>query len=62
MNKYFSNQNTIVLTLNEYPYFTLPNIFHYLLWIHPKIEKKHSNKEINEIICNKILNASFQIT
>ena len=40
MNKYFSSGNKIVFGKNDYPYFTEPNVYHFLLWIHPSMKVK----------------------
>lgn len=52
MIKYFSSGKKVVLTSNDYPYYTTPNIVHYLLWIHPSI---HINSgSISELISDNI--------
>lgn len=53
MEKYFSDSETIVLVPNEYPYFTVSDVSHYLLWIHPSVKVSTSAK-IREIIDTKI--------
>lgn len=40
MDKYFSTGDKIVFNRNDYPYFTEPNIYHFLLWIHPSMKVK----------------------
>lgn len=52
MKKYFSSRNKIVLTANDYPYFTTTNILHYLLWIHPSLHIE--NSIIRELIKDRI--------
>ena len=52
MNKHFSSGNKIVLTYNDYPYFTTKNVLHYLLWIHPDVHVDNSG--IRGLITSKI--------
>ena len=52
MKKYFSTDNKIILTANDYPYFTTSNILHYLLWIHPSLHIE--NSIIRELIKERI--------
>ena len=52
MEKYFSTGKKVILTANDYPYFTTSNVVHYLLWIHPSVVV--DNGSIKELIIDKM--------
>ena len=44
----FSKNEPFILKLNDFPYNTQSNIYHYLLWINPKYNSHFNNKNIKE--------------
>ena len=52
MKKYFSSGNKIVLTANDYPYYTTSNVLHYLLWIHPSVHVEDTS--VRNMISSKM--------
>ena len=52
-NTYLKN-NDYCIEANRFPYKTPENIFHYVLWINPNYKNILTNKNILEIVINKM--------
>lgn len=50
--------NDYVIEKNQFPYNIDNNLYHYIYWVHPNFEKKHTNKVIIENI-NKFIEGKF---
>jgi len=57
-NKYVLNRNYCI-EMNPFPYNVDKNIFHYVLWINNKYRNTVTNKEIVDIITDKMIKLNY---